>query len=591
MAEAADIGANFSSYTGNAGLGGGVVEATKIDTSPVQMLAMYQYEYNKLAHQEKVVDTNGKIKELADLTAFDPNSAIEKDKKVALDTYNQLLADGSEYSRKSPKNQDEKLQQSWEFKKKIADAQKTISSIKERAISYNTRKASIMADTTLSPDQKKQKLAKLDEAANTDVHTPISAEDAFDEKIPDIAAGVSRTVEGVDILANINIQHKITVFTSSDLLRQSQMEATGLEAMFHGDNKDFFASSKNPFVIYHNAAESFNSALASPKYQKVNPTSNQVTIDYDEIKKDNPAIDNVLSLIDQYNNWATDMKTQASAGVFKDKAGKQYTSIQAIKPDDFFTIDKSKPLTGEQMIMLEKWRKSNPAIGVSVEVSNTGTALAEERNRIDLYQAKNTAWYQRQQVDLEKEKNKVQKALADKKGANQVQIDEAAQFANDILSRIRAASSKPDAKTGVVNVDWTKVQLSDIEKQMLGLGELSDNGKFTIKASEISDDDLTQADSRIKFDAASNRIVIGGETKSHWFSGDTKTADKYIDYKQIANNKYHFSSSVTAGKEGEERNSIATGYSGANGTGVPDKPDAQLTDAEYYTKYGKFRQK
>lgn len=379
---AADIGAGNSRYTGNSGIGGGSFGSFQLDLGPVQDAARYAMLYNKAEFDQRQINADEKIKLIAENTAFDPNTAIDRDKEQARKIYNDLIEKGNEYARKSPATAEEKVKQNWEYKTQIADSQKAINSIKGRAIAYNARMEAIKTNPAYTDAQKKQKIDQLNKDADSDVYTPIAIEDKFDETIPTVKDVVPRKIVVSSILDNNNITHDITVVTSTDLLRQSQREATGMESIFSGENKDFFQASNDPYKVFQNAAEAYNVAISDPRYQSKD-ADGSVIIDYELIKRENPLLAGVGSLLDDYNKWASDMKAQATNGVFTDRLGKTYQSIQGVSPDDFFTIDKNKPLTGDQMVMLEKWRKaSGKLLTTDEKLTPTGDALDRERLRL-----------------------------------------------------------------------------------------------------------------------------------------------------------------------------------------------------------------
>ena len=63
---AADIGANASNYTGNAGLGGGSFGSFQLDTKPIEDLAKYTMLYNKSLFDQRQKDAEAAATEIAD---------------------------------------------------------------------------------------------------------------------------------------------------------------------------------------------------------------------------------------------------------------------------------------------------------------------------------------------------------------------------------------------------------------------------------------------------------------------------------------------------------------------------------------------
>jgi hypothetical protein len=166
-------------------------------------------------------------------------------------------------------------------------------------------------------------------------------------------------------------------------------------------------------------------------------------------------------------------------------------------------------------------------------------SLGVERNAIDRAELK----IKQQNADTAKDEVQLRRDL---KGANQVQVNEAAVFANSVINKVKDAAN-PDG-----TVDLNKAQLTAQELQMLGLSEIKD-GKFQIRNSP-------EATAKLKFNPATNRIEIVGKTDK---DGATSNST-FVDFKQIAFNKYGIGATVSSGKESNELNFLAQGYAQQN---------------------------
>src|SRR6478752_2409094 len=126
---AANIGANFSSYTGSAPLGGGVdIGVLNIDTRPLEDLGKYTMLYNKAEYDQRQKDAEAKAKQLASITAYDLTTAIPKDREIITKGYDELI----DYARQNPTVLDYKNNPSgWlEYNKKKADFENQLKSAK-----------------------------------------------------------------------------------------------------------------------------------------------------------------------------------------------------------------------------------------------------------------------------------------------------------------------------------------------------------------------------------------------------------------------------------------------------------------------------
>src|SRR4051812_35694333 len=119
MPTIADI-TNAASYQGNAALGGGGGFVLDVDLKPIQQLAQYTFLYNKSQYDQRQKDADQKIKELADLSAYDLTTARGKDKDAVVKAVATLTDAGKNYSSKGvPQSPQDKINQEIDFQKQI----------------------------------------------------------------------------------------------------------------------------------------------------------------------------------------------------------------------------------------------------------------------------------------------------------------------------------------------------------------------------------------------------------------------------------------------------------------------------------------
>lgn len=404
MATIQDILA-FNSYRGDANLGGGNFGVIRLDPKPLEDLARYTLMYNKSEYDQRAKDTQDKIDELAKLTALDPNSAIKKDRDYLIPKYNEVLKYGSEYARKTPKNNEERVSQFLEYKQKMSDLSKDITSGSGRSITYLKRKDDIAKDATLSPEQKELKYKQLEEEANsTDIHTAINSEEKFDLKQPDIPKGLKRKTTVLVNTGNTQVEENFTMFDPQQTLNAAFLVASGIDDKVIPKGSVAYQaltplqkqyqdqlqlSTKSNATIWKNSAEALNTAINSkddqgkPLYRKQDGS-----IDYDAIESSNPMLHGIVGLIDRWNDYVSQKRNEISQGIFSDRMGRHVTLKEAANPRDYFIIDKNKPVTPEQLVFLQMFAKSD-----SDDLEKNAKYTGEENTRLNNEQDNALGWY------------------------------------------------------------------------------------------------------------------------------------------------------------------------------------------------------
>lgn len=398
MATIQDIAAG-SSYQGNAALGGGGGFILDLDMKPIQQLAQYTFLYNKSQYDQRQKDADEKIKELADLTAYDLVNGLDKDKNELIDAQAKLQEYMASFAAKgTPKSPKEKIQQEAEFKGKIQEQIKKINGANQRLISYNLHKAAIEASNDL-PGVKAEKIRMLDDQVkNTDIYTPIRAIPNFDLSIPKIGDPVYKTVDAQAIGGDNNVEQTVTYFDGpandaaallesgalSDLTTPPGPGASDMEKAQWA----LRLKSRQGNLIWQDAAKAFNAALNDPNYKKVQTNLMAVPelstqqpgteIDFEAIKQKNPVVGNIISLAERYNEYAKERNTED--WVIDEKG---YKVILPNQPDKKLRIiDISKGLTPQDVVYLEKFSKAAPD-KLESKVTHTGEASANYRAKLN----------------------------------------------------------------------------------------------------------------------------------------------------------------------------------------------------------------
>jgi hypothetical protein len=372
--------------------GGGYTGAFQIDTRPIDALNHYTVMYNKAEYDQRAKDTQDKIRELADLTKYDPNSAIKKDRDYLIPRYEELLKAGEDYARKMPKNNQDRMQHFLEYQKKIDTYVKELNSGTARSIAYQKRKNDIDSDASLTPEQKtflKQNLE--DDANNTGILDNLPVEDKYTMTAPQITAGNIKALNVIqrDKNGNAIIDTQYKVFDPRTTMNKAFLEAAGLEKPIKEGtpewealtpdeknyNKWLMVSPNNAHNIFTNSANILQDALNKKDDKgKLLYRKEDGSIDMDALKAANPIASKVVDLVNRWNDYATQKRNEIKKGAFIDSFGNQVELQQKINPDDYFNIDPTKPITPEQLVFLQKFAKADTD-GSVAKYQYTGEAL------------------------------------------------------------------------------------------------------------------------------------------------------------------------------------------------------------------------
>lgn len=359
MANAADIGVNASSYTGDANLGGGTFGFVKLDTRPIEDLAKYTMLFNKAEYDQRQKDAEAAAAEIADMTSYDLTTGIPKDAKLLQDKYDKL----TEYVKNNPNALDYRNKKEWtEYKKLRADLQNDLSGAKIRNTMYALRQKEI-AD---APTQEEKDLLQSELDADVEkynIRTPIPHSQQYavqDLKMPkpsELTFDVTKVEpNGRDIRS-----HRI--FNNA----KAWANAGAFEIGFYKfidestpQGKREAMARKNNFWLQ--GADYFNNALnavgadGKPKYKK-EIINEDGTVTY---KLDEEALSklprNIIGLVKEYNKYVTGIKNEIKAGVYTDKFGKGISfGNGALDEADYREINYNDGLSPQELAVISQY--------------------------------------------------------------------------------------------------------------------------------------------------------------------------------------------------------------------------------------------
>lgn len=361
MAEAADIGANFSSYRGDAGAAGGSFGVVGIDTRPLQDLAAYTVMYNKAKWQQKNAETEATITKLADLSNIALNDLLGKDKEQATKEFAELQKQAAEYARKIPKSPQERIQNELKWQTQYGAFKNNYNSGKKRAVTYVKRRNEIMGGLQ-DAKQKDAELKILDkEFADTDIATDISASTSFKTGTIDVPAPVPQELNSVSIGDNENVAVSFKIYNPKTNAGAADATVLGIKKLYPQEGtKEFDALSeteKNQARIqgtvesggkvWVDATEPLNVVLK----QYVNADGTFDAIGFENDNASNTTLMNAYNALKRYDTYNREKYQQAQGKMF-DSKGLKVQLPANINADDFKVgfVDFAKGVNANQLV-------------------------------------------------------------------------------------------------------------------------------------------------------------------------------------------------------------------------------------------------
>ncbi len=333
--EAANIGANFSSYEGNAGLGGGSLGFFKLDTGPLQDFARYTMLYNKAEYDQRQKDAEKAAEELAKIADYDLTSSIQKDSKKLQEGYGDLIS----FLRQNPGALQYKNRDLWlQYQKMKSDLNNDIRGAKVRNVMNMSRQKEI-ADATDEADKKRleQDLAKEIEAK--DIRTPLLYTQQYDTNVPDFGKNQGQSIVVNKWLGNQITQDEFEFFDAAEAKRKGTAYALGVdfdESTTTGKLKE--QKLKNNFYV--KGADILNQAVANAA-TGIDPTLSDADKEL-AIKSKLSGI-GIMKNIDAYNNYMHQKQKEIAANVYTDRKRKK------LDPADYQPINWADGLSPEEL--------------------------------------------------------------------------------------------------------------------------------------------------------------------------------------------------------------------------------------------------
>jgi len=361
MANAADIGVNASSYTGDANLGGGTFGFVKLDTRPIEDLAKYTMLFNKAEYDQRQKDAEAAAAEIADMTSYDLTTGIPKDAKLLQDKYDKLV----DYVKTNPSALDYRNKEQWaEYKRLRNDLQNDLNGAKVRNTMYALRQKEIAE----APTQEEKNLlqSELDaDVENFNIRTPIPYSQKYavhDIKLPDPN---ELKFDVTKVEPNGRDTRSFSLFNVQKAWANAGAFSIGLDTFIDESTpqgKREAMARKNNFWLQ--GADYFNSALnavgadGKPKYKK-EIVNQDGTVTY---KLDEEALSkmprSILNLVKEYNKYVTGVKNEIKTGAYTDKLGKGIKfGDGALDEADYREINYNDGVSPEELAIVAQYAK------------------------------------------------------------------------------------------------------------------------------------------------------------------------------------------------------------------------------------------
>lgn len=385
--ESANIGANFSQYQGNAGLGGLDIGVINIDTKPIEDLGRYTMIARKAAQEQQQKDIEAQAAKLADLTAYDLTTAIPKEREIIQKEYDNLY----NYVKENPTVLDYKNNpQGWlEYNKKKNDFANILKPAKMSSILYIARQNEIAA--TKDPELKalmEKNLAK--EVASKDIKNPLKATQQFDLSPANIPAPQIKVFDVNIVGDDENAKREFAMVDMKDINSKAAQITLGLNsAVLDETSADFLSKSpeeqdalREQYItqkagdklITLDQAEQYNTVLA--QYKNENGE-----LDVTAIATKNPILAGVMKSFDDYNNYVNNIREQIKAGAYKDKLGKVLQfGAGGLSEYDYQPISYTDGITPEELIKVQMLAKAKPD-SYKTTIQETDNKLQQDQLR------------------------------------------------------------------------------------------------------------------------------------------------------------------------------------------------------------------
>lgn len=339
MATSADIGASFSSYTGNAALGGGSTGSVTLETKPLEELAKYTLLYNHAEYNQRQKDADTWATEISDATSYDLANAIPEYAKAIQNEYKDFI----DWTSKNTDSRDYKKnpQRYLEYKKRKQKMLTMLQAGKKQEVLFRTRMKAIEDNADASTRAAMMEALKK-EIKDKDIFTPIEGVQKYDLRVDPLPAvgkiNLKRVIagSGTDATEEINLIDQKSINALSDNL-QFKTQAAGIgisDAEFESKistlpeaekqkerirRKNEMGNSANPVIsawlpMAKNINDVFNSKDAAGNYIYRDANGK---LDINKAKN-STATASLIENIEAYNEYIRNTVSKIDKGLYKD---------------------------------------------------------------------------------------------------------------------------------------------------------------------------------------------------------------------------------------------------------------------------------
>lgn len=400
MADSVDIALASSNYQGSAPLGGGNFGAHVLDTRPLEDLGRYTMLYNKAEYDQRQKDAEMRAAALAEMTAYDPNSPIVKDRDYLHTKYQ----DFQSWVAENPDVLDYKNNHAgWlEYNKRKNELKNDIKAGGVRSTMYLAREEEIAAEK--EPEEKARLRAALDaEVARTDIKTPLKHSNKWDVAPVNITGAPQRaidvTVEGRDS----RTQRKFKVVDMKAVNNTAIVLASGL---LHGgidkeseQYKNATPEEKQIFDEYEKAAKTSRRLEPVESSKIITDLIGQYKtedgrIDVDRLvsdNSDNGIVMGVLQTVDAYNRRMQNYRDAIKNGYYTDQLGNRvvWSGMSGLNAADYRDININDGISPDELIKA-RILGASPADSYVTDVKDHNRGISQQRADTDAFRAAET---------------------------------------------------------------------------------------------------------------------------------------------------------------------------------------------------------
>lgn len=327
------------SFGGNADLGGAISSPVKIDTNPLQQLALYTNFYNKTLYEQTIADRNAKIAEVSKVADINLNNVWGKDKQDMTDSLNQLKAKAAEYA----KNPNRSVSDELDWQTSIGDVMNKYNSAKQRALVYNQQ----YNDINSGADPTETKQIKIDDLNKrfdqTGIDTPMTLGTGYKPVNINLPAPQTASVDVLKVTDNKNLitSNKVTYFdpsANSALASNAIIGLSSLQNGLSGVDKNLQNTADGEAQVWAGMKDAFNSVLASKNsdgsYKYFDANNKFLQDKFETDNASNTAIMTPYKAMQGMNAYSQQKINEINQGVFSD-GGINYHAPATIKTDNF----------------------------------------------------------------------------------------------------------------------------------------------------------------------------------------------------------------------------------------------------------------